>query len=73
MSPQTSVANLRSPGNSPCGASFLHQGERPKLPTCAMKSRRLQKAWKGNLGFSEANFVSFLVIAASGLSDRSVF
>jgi hypothetical protein len=28
----------------------LHQGERPKLPTCAMKSRRLQKAWKGNLG-----------------------
>jgi hypothetical protein len=32
MSPLTSVANLRSPGNSPAGVSFLHQGKRPKLP-----------------------------------------
>jgi hypothetical protein len=32
MSPLTQVANLRSPGIPPAGVSFLHQGERPKLP-----------------------------------------
>ena len=58
MSPQTSVANLRSPGNSPCRGFALSQAERFKLSSVrdAVEAAAIRHR-NCNSGFSEATFV----------------
>jgi hypothetical protein len=74
MSPQTSVANLRSPGNSPCRGFVLHQGKRPKLSNVRDAVEAGEKRHRNcNSGCGEATFESFLVITPSELSGRWLF
>ena len=75
MSPQTQVANLRSPGIPPAGASFFaSRVSAPKLSSVRNAVEADAKRRRNcNSGCSEATFVTFLVIAASGLSDQSLF
>src|SRR5690349_20375954 len=58
MSPQTSVANLRSPGNSPCRGFALSQAERFKLSSVreAVEAAAIRHR-NCNSGFSDTTFV----------------
>jgi hypothetical protein len=58
MSPQTSVANLRSPGIPPAGVSLLSQAERFKLSSVRDAVEATAIGHRNcNSGFSEATFV----------------
>ena len=60
MSPPDISRQSEKPRQFPLpGFRFCIKVSGPTCRACAMKSRRLQKVWKGNLGFSEATLSRF--------------